>query len=214
MNQWRNLANIRREYGDLPLNEADIHPCPIQQFQIWFSEILKTEIYDPNAMVLATVDSQGHPDSRVVLLKGIDEGAFVFYSNYNSVKAQQIRSNAFVALNFYWPIMSRQVRVRGTTEYISKIKSDAYFNSRPLESQRSAFISPQSAEISSRAELETALESLRESNQTPIVRPEHWGGYRVIPVEIEFWQGRDNRLHDRIQYILRNRAWSFRRLAP
>jgi pyridoxamine 5'-phosphate oxidase len=212
--QWKNLADIRREYGDLRLSEADIDHCPIQQFRRWFSEILQTETYDPTAMVLATVDNQGNPDCRVVLLKDIDGGAFVFYSNYNSIKAQQIRVNARVALNFYWPSMARQVRVRGTVEYTSDTQSDAYFASRPVESQLSALISPQSAEISSRAELEKALSVLRESNQTPIIRPEHWGGYRVIPTEIEFWQGRDNRLHDRIQYIHNEQSWSFRRLAP
>ncbi len=214
MTQWKTLADIRRDYGDLRLSENEIQACPIAQFQLWFSDILQIEIHDPTAMVLSTVDTQGHPDSRVVLLKGIDNGTFVFYSNYNSVKAQQMRTNAAVALNFYWPSMARQVRVRGEVQYVSQKQSDDYFSSRPLASQWSALISPQSSEIGSRQELVKALEELQKNNQQPIIRPEHWGGYCVTPHEIEFWQGRDNRLHDRIQYQRQNNVWVYRRLAP
>jgi pyridoxamine 5'-phosphate oxidase len=212
--QWTSLADIRREYGDLRLSEKDVQACPIAQFQLWFSDILQTETADPTAMVLSTVDDKAQPDSRIVLLKGIDSGAFIFYTNYTSVKSNQIQVNPAVALNFYWPSQARQVRVRGTVKPVSKEQSDDYFSSRPLASQWSALISPQSSEISSRAELERALEELREKNQQPIIRPDHWGGYRVTPHQMEFWQGRDNRLHDRIQYILKAETWTHRRLAP
>lgn len=214
MTQKETLADIRREYGDLSLNEKDVQACPIAQFQLWFSDILKTETHDPTAMVLSTVDAAGRPDSRVVLLKGIDEGAFIFYTNYTSIKAHQIKANPSVALNFYWPSMARQVRVRGNVRFTSKIQSDEYFSSRPLASQWSALISLQSTEISGRAELERALEALRLQNEVPIVRPDYWGGYSVLPFEVEFWQGRDNRLHDRIQYTRHEDVWTFRRLAP
>lgn len=214
MNQWKSLADIRREYGDLRLNDEDIQACPLAQFQRWFSDILQTETADPTAMVLSTVDSEGHPDSRVVLLKGIDGDAFVFYTNYTSVKAKQLQANPSVALNFYWPSMARQVRVRGLVQQATKQQSDDYFSSRPKPSQWSALISPQSAEIGSRRELELAMAELLERNQEPIIRPDHWGGYCVTPNEMEFWQGRDNRLHDRIQYRRKKNEWSHRRLAP
>ncbi len=214
MSPQKTLADIRREYGDLSLNEQDIQACPIAQFQLWFSDILKTETHDPTAMVLSTVDAAGRPDSRVVLLKGIDEGAFIFYTNYTSIKAHQIKANPAVALNFYWPSMARQVRVRGTVTFTSEKQSDDYFMSRPIASQWSALISPQSSEISGRAELEQALEALRQQDEVPIIRPDHWGGYCVTPYEVEFWQGRDNRLHDRIQYTYQENAWTYHRLAP
>lgn len=214
MMHQKTLADIRREYGDLSLNEHDVQASPIAQFQLWFSEILQIETQDPTAMVLSTVDEEGRPDSRVVLLKGIDEGAFVFYTNYTSVKACQIKANPSVALIFYWPSMARQVRIRGTVTFTSEKQSDEYFSSRPLASQWSALISPQSAQISTRAELEQALERLRQQDEVPIVRPDHWGGYCVKPYELEFWQGRDNRLHDRIQYTYQENAWVYRRLAP
>lgn len=208
------MADIRREYGDLRLNEESVQTCPIKQFQTWFSEILQTEIHDPTAMVLSTVDEKGIPDSRVVLLKGIIDDAFIFYTNYNSAKSQQISAHSMVALNFYWPSMARQIRVRGQAKQTSAQQSDDYFLSRPLESQWSALISPQSEVIGGRAELEQALETLRQKNQQPIVRPQHWGGYAVIPLEFEFWQGRDNRLHDRIQYVRQEEQWHYQRLAP
>lgn len=214
MTQQKSLAEIRREYGDLSLNELNVQTCPIAQFQLWFSEILQTETADPTAMVLSTVDSEGRPDSRIVLLKGIDEGAFIFYSNYTSVKAHQIKANPAVALNFYWPVMARQVRVRGHITFTSESQSDDYFASRPKASQWSALISPQSTPIAGRHELEAALEQLRQQNEVPIVRPDFWGGYCVTPYEMEFWQGRDNRLHDRIQYSYQDEGWLFRRLAP
>ena len=215
MTHWRTLAGIRREYGDLRLNDEDIPNSPLIQFKRWFSEVLDTEVNDPTAMLLSTVDEEGHPDSRVVLLKGLEEGAFVFYTNYQSIKAQQINKTPFVALNFYWPSMVRQVRVRGKIKPVNETTSNAYFASRPKSSQLSAIISPQSSEITGRAELERALNELIASHQEePIMRPNHWGGYMITPDEYEFWQGRDNRLHDRIQYFREHGKWRHRRLAP
>jgi len=215
MTHWATLASIRREYGDLCLNDEDVPNSPIIQFKRWFSEVLNIEINDPTAMLLSTVDEQGHPDSRVVLLKGIEAGSFVFYTNYQSTKARQINKTPYVALNFYWPSMVRQVRIRGRIKPVSEAQSNAYFATRPRASQLSAIISPQSSEVISRAELEHALNELIASHQQELVmRPEHWGGYMVIPDEFEFWQGRDNRFHDRIQYYRDKKKWLHRRLAP
>lgn len=215
MSKWKSIADIRREYGQLALDEAHIQPNPIAQFELWFSEVLEREKSDPTAMVLATVDDKGHPDTRVVLLKGLIEGSFIFYTNYHSLKAQQIAAVPYVALNFYWPQMARQVRVRGDIKKISPQQSDQYFSSRPKSSQFSAIASPQSQVLSSRDELEKRLNQLIETHQQQtLMRPDFWGGYEVIPFEFEFWQGRDNRLHDRIQYYLSNNQWAFRRLAP
>lgn len=215
MNNFRSLADIRRDYGELSLSEESVFPDPVAQFKLWFEEVLKNERNDPTAMVLSTADEQGRPDSRVVLLKGLDEGNFVFYTNYQSAKAIQLHQNPYAALNFYWPEMARQVRIRGRIKKVSREQSDQYFLSRPINSQYSAIISHQSQEIIDRTILETALNDLiKREQQDAVVRPEYWGGYMIIPDEIEFWQGRDNRLHDRIQYFLQEGKWIHRRLAP
>lgn len=215
MSDWKTLADIRREYGELSLNENTVQECPIIQFKLWFEEVLAAEKSDPTAMVLSTVDERGYPDSRVVLLKGLDEGSFVFYTNYQSTKSMQIRHTPYAALNFYWPQMARQVRIRGRVKRVPKAQSDAYFASRPVTSQLSAIASPQSREIADRSSLERALNKLIvEYGQEAIVRPSHWGGYRLTPDEMEFWQGRDNRLHDRIYYFKKKGQWSYCRLAP
>ena len=215
MTHWTTIADIRREYGSLGLSEAEANESPIVQFGLWFADVVKTEKSDPTAMVLSTVDELGHPDSRIVLLKEVQEGSFVFYTNYQSAKSMQIQSTPYVALNFYWPEMARQVRIRGRIKRTSEAQSDAYFASRPKASQLSAITSPQSSEISSRQELERALnELIVKYQQELVVRPEHWGGYEVIPDDIEFWQGRDNRLHDRIHYCQQQGKWVHRRLAP
>ena len=210
-----NLSSIRREYGTSGLNEEDVHSSPMVQFERWLTEALQQTIDEPTHMVLSTVDKQGHPDSRVVLLKGLEDGVFVFYTNYQSAKAAHIDLTPYVALNFYWPSMARQVRVRGHVEQVSAAQSDAYFSSRPKASQLSALASSQSKEIMHRAELEQALNELCEKyKHEPIVRPRYWGGYKVIPDEFEFFQGRDNRLHDRIHYYLEKSKWLYRRLSP
>ncbi|QMT58993.1 pyridoxamine 5'-phosphate oxidase [Legionella sp. PC997] len=215
MTNFRSIADIRREYGELNLDEQSLPEDPIVQFKLWFEDVLKNEKNDPTAMVLSTVDDQGLPDSRVVLLKGLEGGSFVFYTNYQSKKAKQIKNKPYVALNFYWPQMARQVRIRGQIKPIDKEQSDLYFSTRPIKSQFSALVSPQSHEVAGREVLENALnELIQKHGQEPVLRPTFWGGYKVIPDEIEFWQGRDNRLHDRIHYSLKNGHWTFHRLAP
>ncbi|WP_298626432.1 pyridoxamine 5'-phosphate oxidase [uncultured Legionella sp.] len=215
MTNFRSLADIRRDYGELSLSEESAQSEPIAQFKLWFDDVLQNEKNDPTAMVLATVDDKGCPDTRVVLLKGLDEGNFLFYTNYQSAKAMQINKNPYAALNFYWPQMARQVRIRGRVKKVSREQSDDYFSSRPIKSQFSAIVSPQSQEITNRAALELALNNLIEQHgQEAVVRPDNWGGYMVIPDEIEFWQGRDNRLHDRIHYFRKGDGWLVRRLAP
>ena len=197
----KNFADVRREYGELQCNEVDMNLNPIEQFKLWFADIQKTETLDPTAMILSTVDNKGRPDARTLLLKDIDLDKFVFYTNYKSAKAQQLANNAEVALTFFWPALGRQVRVRGTVSFTSKEESDEYFYSRPLAYQVSAIVSPQSHEIQSREELQRALDSLMQQEDIKHVRPEHWGGYKVTPYEIEFMQARNNRLHDRIRFL-------------
>ena len=215
MEKWRSIADIRREYGDLALDEESLPPNPFIQFQQWFSEVLKTELSDPTAMILSTVDNNNHPDSRVVLLKGIENESFIFYTNYSSSKAHQLRHMPYAALNFYWPQMARQVRIRGEVLLVSEAQSDEYFASRPITSQIGAIVSQQSHVIASRQELEAAFNELIAKNgQESAARPKTWGGYQVCPNEFEFWQGRTNRLHDRIQYCKTDNGWQFMRLAP
>lgn len=215
MGHFRSLADIRRDYGELSLSEKDAKACPIAQFKHWFEDVLQHEKNDPTAMVLSTVDAEGKPDSRVVLLKGLEQGHFVFYTNYQSVKAKELSHTPYAALNFYWPQMARQVRIRGPVEKVSVEESDLYFSSRPIKSQLSAIISPQSQAIKDRETLEQSLNDLiLKHGQEAVIRPAHWGGYKVIPDELEFWQGRDNRLHDRIHYYRQGGNWLHRRLAP
>ena len=185
------VSNIRREYGASTLEESQVSADPILQFEAWLHDTVQSELHDPTAMVLSTVDAQGFPDSRVVLLKGIEAGCFVFYTNYESNKGLQIEHNPKVALNFYWPSLARQVRIRGIIEKIATQQSDEYFASRPYSSQLSALLSPQSRVLSERADLLERFE-LHLKKQSPLKRPAHWGGYLVKPIEIEFWQGRDN----------------------
>lgn len=210
----KSLAANRREYGSLALTDEQVLANPLAQFSQWFAEVEKTEAIDPTAMVLATADEQGHPDSRVVLLKALAHGCFIFYTNYQSAKAQQLKHTPYAALNFYWPTLVRQVRIRGRVKKTSAAQSDAYFASRPVSSQYSAMLSCQSEEIASRTLLEERLNTLLAQHQQPVVRPKHWGGYALLPQEMEFWQGRDNRLHDRIHYYLSPTGWRHRRLAP
>ncbi|MCA0403258.1 MAG: pyridoxamine 5'-phosphate oxidase [Proteobacteria bacterium] len=207
------FAKLRREYGVLSLDTEKLELSPFKLFKLWFEDILKTELIDPTAMVLSTVDEKGMPDSRVVLLKGIEDEAFIFYSNYNSAKGVQLKSNPKAALNFFWPNLSRQVRIRGEIHLLSPKKSDEYFASRPEESQISAIVSKQSEPIENRFFLEKEIAKLKEQHQL-LKRPEYWGGYMLKPLEIEFWQGRDNRLHDRVFYYKDEERWKHCILAP
>jgi pyridoxamine 5'-phosphate oxidase len=207
------LANIRREYGHHELQESSLPDDPLIVFNAWLTEELNCEDNDPTAMVLATVDAHGHPDSRVVLLKEITNNQFVFYTNYESTKAQQLKHQAYAALNFYWRQLARQIRIRGRVEKLPAKQSDAYFATRPRASQCSALVSKQSRVLASREDLEKKLDELFHSGKA-IVRPNDWGGYALSPHEFEFWQGRDSRLHDRIKYTLKGTQWSHSRLAP
>lgn len=209
------FASIRREYGCSNLNEQEMHGNPIEQFNAWFEEARQTEPHDPTAMVLSTVDAAGMPDSRVVLLKGLDAEGFVFYTHYGSAKGMQLLHNPHAALNFYWPHLAKQVRIRGVVDKTSAFQSDEYFSSRPFLSQVAAMAARQSQEIPDRDYLSHAFDHLlKQYAQQPPSRPLDWGGYCLKPDRFEFWQGRDNRLHDRIMYTKIEKDWHIARLAP
>jgi pyridoxamine 5'-phosphate oxidase len=208
-------AHIRKEYASKPFDESNCKDDPFEQFQIWMDDYIAQNPIEPTAMTLSTLDLDGAPDSRVVLLKGLWQNQFVFYTNYQSHKGQQIRANCSVALNFFWPELSRQVRIKGMASPLPESISDAYFASRPFASQCSARVSPQSKVITDLKGLQDALELEMQhyQGQTP-PRPKHWGGYGVQASSIEFWQGRFGRFHDRIVYFLENNNWIKNRLAP
>ena len=209
------IADIRKQYSQKPFLEKDLARDPITQFESWWNEAVSSAIDEVNAMTLATSSADGFPSARVVLLKGFDEAGFVFFTNYESFKAQQLAENPKACLVFFWKELERQVRITGLVEKISEAESDAYFNSRPLLSRIGANASPQSKVIPGREWLEEAFEHLQTHQAENIARPGHWGGYRIKPVIIEFWQGRPNRLHDRLQYTLEeNGSWKIERLAP
>ncbi len=209
------IAAIRKEYTLKELDESQVHADPIQQFKIWFDEALGAEVPEPNAMNLATVDVNGRPTSRIVLLKGIEEQEFVFYTNYQSRKGQEMAKTPYVCLNFFWAELERQVRIEGKVKKVVAATSDAYFNSRPKGSRIGAHVSPQSTVIKNRAVLEETAERLqKEFENKEVLRPEHWGGYSVKPFLMEFWQGRASRLHDRILYEFIDGKWDIKRLAP
>ncbi len=209
------LTRIRREYESKPLLETELASDPIVQFQVWFQAWLDLAPLEPTAMVLSTVDADGQPDSRVVLLKEILQGTFVFFTNYLSHKSSQILVNPKVALNFYWPQMNRQVRVRGVASKVADAISEEYFLQRPFESQCAAIASPQSHKVASRAQLEALHQaSLHKYAHKAMVRPSYWGGFAVTPFEFEFWQGQASRLHDRLVYKRHEQNWSVIRLSP
>lgn len=210
------LESLRSNYALSGLHETDLLGNPFQQFQLWLEQAIAAELPEPNAMTLATLSEEGKPIARMVLLKGLDEKGFVFYTNYDSAKGKQLTETDSAALVFWWAGLERQVRVEGTVEKVSSEESDAYFQSRPKASQLGAWASPQSQVIENRDVLEKRLAELEEKYATEKVpRPPHWGGFRVIPTAIEFWQGRPSRLHDRIRYELDEKGdWFYQRLAP
>jgi pyridoxamine 5'-phosphate oxidase len=209
------ISSIRKDYQLQSLSESDVKQDPIGQFGKWWDEAIASSIDEVNAMTLSTVTAEGKPSARIVLLKGFDERGFVFFTNYESNKGAQLTANPFASLVFFWKELERQVRIEGICEKVSEQESDDYFHSRPIGSQLGACASPQSRVIESRRVIENNLEKLQDQyRDMEIPRPAHWGGYRVVPQAIEFWQGRSSRLHDRIKYTKENQSWKIVRLAP
>ncbi len=209
------IADIRKEYKLKSLLEMDVDADPIRQFKQWWNETLLSNIEEPNAMTLATANKQGKPSARIVLLKGLSNDGFVFFTNYLSRKADELKENSQTALLFFWKELERQIRIEGTVSKISEEESTEYFLSRPTLSKIGAWSSPQSTVIANRDELEKKVTKYKQQfSNGEIPRPPHWGGYVVKPTVIEFWQGRPNRLHDRLQYTLSNEKWIIERLAP
>ena len=208
------LGKLRQEYMRAGLAEADALPDPLLQFERWFNDALAAQLPLANAMTLATVSAAGAPDARIVLLKGVEGGAFVFYTNYDSRKGRQLAARAEACLVFFWAQLERQVRIEGRVEKVSASESDSYFLSRPVGARLSAHASAQSAPVADRNFLENSLREQKAKHGENPPRPAHWGGYRVVPACIEFWQGRENRLHDRLLYTAARGAWKIERLAP
>lgn len=213
----QSLADMRRDYARDGLTEAQVPAEPLALFDQWFNQAVQTEQapIEANAMMLATVDAQGRPHCRVLLLKGFDDRGFTFFTNYDSAKGQQLAASGFAAMTFFWPTLERQVRIEGQVSKVSPEESDAYYQVRPIGSRLGAWASPQSRVISGREELEALLKATqaRFSDQQPHC-PENWGGYRLQPDRVEFWQGRSSRLHDRINYRQEAGQWQHERLAP
>lgn len=210
------VADLRKDYQLQGLKETDVDVSPFKQFQIWFDQALAAQLPEPNAMTVATATQSGIPSARIVLLKGFDERGFVFYTNYHSHKGQELTDNPQAALVFWWAELERQVRIEGRVEKVSDQESDEYFHSRPFNSRLGAWASIQSQVIENREVLERRAQELKTKYEnSDVPRPPHWGGFRVIPSAIEFWQGRSSRLHDRLLYrLLDNGTWLIERLSP
>ena len=214
MHKSMNIADIRQEYASAELVEGDAAADPFKQFARWFDDALRAELPMPNAMTLATANAAGRPSARIVLLKGVDANGFVFYTNYESRKGCELAVNPYASLVFLWTPMERQVRIEGKVEKVSAQESDEYFDSRPLGSRLGAWASPQSMPLPSRLTLASKVAAIMLRYGTAPPRPPHWGGYRVRPDAIEFWQGRPDRLHDRLLYVKQDSRWKIERLAP
>ena len=213
MNQ--DIAKLRRDYLTAPLRRSHMNADPLVEFQHWFASAIEREPHEANAMTLATADSQGRPSARIVLLKEVDSGGFVFFTNYASRKGMELQSNPQACLVFYWPEQHRQVRVEGRVERLPGEASDAYFQSRPRGAQLGAWASQQSHPVASRLELDDIWASMKDRfPDSEVPRPPHWGGYRLVPTVVEFWQGRPDRNHDRIEYRLEGDGWQRCRLMP
>ncbi|MBL1214261.1 MAG: pyridoxamine 5'-phosphate oxidase [Ignavibacteriae bacterium] len=212
----QNIADLRESYHSSGLDESKIEKNPIKLFENWFNYAVKKNILEPNAMTLATADEDGKPSARIVLLKDFDEKGFVFFTNYNSIKGKQLEQNPNAALVFWWGALARQIKIEGRVEKVSAEESDAYFDSRPRGNQLGAVASNQSMLISDYSKLEKDFAQISEKYKNKKVeRPNYWGGYRVKPVMIEFWQGRENRLHDRLRFTnYSSQKWKIERLAP
>lgn len=211
-----NISKLRSEYSKASLDISSTLPDPIRQFEKWFQEALEAKVVEPNAMNLATINADNRPSSRIVLLKGIELEKFLFYSNYQSTKGKELEKNPACALTFFWPELERQVRIEGIAERVDDKRSEKYFQSRPRGSQIGAWTSPQSSIIESREILEERAQQIekRFEGLQVLPKPNQWGGYQVDPQIIEFWQGRPNRLHDRIQFFKIDNVWERHRLAP
>src|SRR5688572_26563259 len=209
-----NVAKLRQEYMRSGLSEHDAGLDPLRLFEDWLQEAVRVGLPLPNAMTLATVTPEGAPDARIVLLKGLEQGRFAFFTNYRSRKGRQLEKNATACLVFQWSELERQVRIEGAVEKVSARESDEYFASRPLGARLSACASEQSEPVASRRQLEQLVEEAKQRHGGKPPRPPHWGGYRVIPQRIEFWQGRADRLHDRLLYTREGERWKIERLAP
>lgn len=210
------ISDIRKEYTKDSLDQSNINKNPIAQFEKWFQEAIKAEALEPNAMTLSSITETLKPSARIVLLKGVEENKFLFYTNYQSQKGKELDANPACALTFFWPELERQVRVQGICSRVSETVSETYFKSRPRTSQIGAWASPQSSLIKSRSLLDERAKEIetRFKDQPVLPKPHQWGGYVVEPLELEFWQGRPSRLHDRIVYYKTDNIWTIHRLAP
>jgi pyridoxamine 5'-phosphate oxidase len=209
-----NIADIRQEYMRSGLTESQAERDPIRQFERWFQDALAAKVPLPNAMTLSTVTPEGAPSARIVLLKGVEEGGFVFFTNYLSRKGRELERRGAACLLFLWSDLERQVRIDGSVEKVPAAASDTYYATRPLGARLSAWASAQSEVVGDRTVLESAMAAAKERHGHNPPRPPHWGGYRVVPQEIEFWQGRSDRLHDRLRYRRHGNSWTIERLSP